>query len=252
MKDNRLLEMRIFKAVAEAGGFTAGADALGISQPYATRLVTDLERRLSVTLLHRTTRGQRLTAEGQQFLVDCNRLLDEIDEAEARVAAPTGAHSGLLRVSVPLVFGIDQVVPRIPAFLDANPGIRVQLSLSDTMSNLMEDDIDVAVRMGRLENSSLVARRLCDLRRIIVATPSYLERHGTPMTPDDLRQHHCLLWQGPLDHMNAWPFTIGGERHDIGAEFGLLRAQVALGMAGPRRDEMLTGLVELLTSASAR
>jgi DNA-binding transcriptional LysR family regulator len=218
MKDNRLLEMRVFKAVAEAGGFTAGAEALGISQPYATRLVTDLERRLSVTLLHRTTRGQRLTEEGQQFLDDCNRLLAELEQAEGRVSARTTAYTGVLRVSLPLVFGVDQVVPRIPAFLDAHPGIRVQLTLADTVSNLMEDDIDVAVRMGRLEDSSLVARRLCELRRIVVAAPAYLARHGTPGTPADLRRHRCLLWQGALDHMNVWPFMVDGERQDIAVQ----------------------------------
>jgi DNA-binding transcriptional LysR family regulator len=215
MKDNRLLEMRVFKAVAEAGGFTVAAESLGISQPYATRLVTELERRLGITLIHRTTRGQRLSEEGQQFLADCTRLLHELEQVEARVAAPTAQHSGLLRVSLPLVFGVDQIVPRLPAFLAAHPGIRLQLSLADTVSNLIDDEVDVAVRMGRLEDSSLVARRLCELRRLVVAAPAYLERRGGPHKPADLREHDCLLWQGPLDHLNVWPFLVEGQREDI-------------------------------------
>lgn len=215
MKDHRLLQMRVFKAVVEGGSFTAGAEAIGMSQPYATRLLSELEARLSVTLLHRTTRGQRLTVEGQQYLADCTRLLAEIEESEARLSATSGQLTGLLRVALPMVFGIDQIVPSLPSFLQAHPELKVQLSVADAVSDLIDDDIDVAVRMGRLEDSSMIARRLCDLRRVVVAAPSYLARNPLPLSPAELQRHTCLMWAQPLDHLNVWPFLVEGERQDI-------------------------------------
>jgi DNA-binding transcriptional LysR family regulator len=214
MIDNRLVEIRVFKAVAEIGSFTAAAEALGISQPYATRLLTELEQRLGVTLLHRSTRGQRLTEEGRDFLADCNHVLEVMEDAQAR-ASTSAQQMGLLRIGLPLVFGMDQVVPLLPQFLEAHPGLSVRISLSDSQSNLIDDEIDVVVRMGRLEDSSLVAKRLCDLRRLVVAAPSYISRHGMPAHPDELLQHQCLLWHGPLKYRNTWPFIVGDERADV-------------------------------------
>lgn len=208
MKDNRLLEMRVFRAVAEAEGFTAAAHLLGVSQPFVSETVTALERRLGVQLLRRSTRAQRLTDEGEGYLASCRRLLDEIDQAELAVRSPEPV--GELRVTAPRAFGADQIVPCLPAFMHAHPKLSVQLSLSDSLANLLEDHFDVAVRMGRLPDSTLVARTLCKLQRIVVAAPAYLERHGTPRTPADLSQHQCLLWQGQHDHLNRWPFEVDG------------------------------------------
>ena len=213
MKDNRLLEMRVFCAVAEAGGFTAAAHRFGVSQPFVSQTVNGLERRLGVQLLHRSTRMQRLTGEGEAFLASCRRLIAEIEQAEMQVRSPEP--TGELRVTAPRAFGADQIVPRLPAFLKANPKVSLQLSLSDSLANLIEENLDVAVRMGRLQDSALTSRTLCNLQRIVVAAPAYVERHGLPVTPHGLARHDCLLWPSPMDHLNRWPFTIDGRREEI-------------------------------------
>jgi len=221
MKDNRLLEMRVFCAVAQTGGFTAAAHLLGTSQPFVSETVTALERRLGVRLLHRSTRTQRLTLEGEGFLVSCRRLIDEVDAAEA--ALRTREPAGELRVTAPRAFGTDQLLPLLPAFLAAHPRIALRLSLSDATANLLEDHFDVAVRMGRLPPSSLMSRPLCRLQRVVVAAPSYLAAHVEPGLPQDLATHECLLWDGPLDHLNRWPFVVDGRPLDLPVQ-GRLRS----------------------------
>lgn len=213
MKDDRLLEMRVFKAVAESGGFTAAANLLGVSQPFVSQTVTGLEKRLGVQLLHRSTRNQRLTSEGEAYLSSARRLLDEIEQAEDLVRSNEPA--GDLRVSAPLAFGLDQVVPQLPGFLDACPKITMHLALSDTLVNLLEDNFDVAVRMGRLQDSALLSRRLCSLQRVVVASPAYIARHGQPVTPHGLTRHNCLLWQAPMDRLNRWPFIVEGVPEEV-------------------------------------
>lgn len=213
MKDNRLIEMRVFKAVAEAGSFTAAAHLLGVSQPFVSQTLANLERRLDVRLLHRSTRTQRLTSEGGAFLASCRSILAEVDLAELQVRSPEPA--GELRVTAPRAFGSDQIVPCMPAFLAAHPKISLHLSLSDSVANLLEENFDVAIRMGRLQDSSLMSRKLAKLQRIVVAAPGYVERHGLPVTPQGLERHNCLLWEPPMEHLNRWPFTINGRRHDL-------------------------------------
>ncbi|MEX2330000.1 MAG: LysR family transcriptional regulator [Marinobacter sp.] len=210
MKENRLLEMRIFKAVVDAGGFTAAAHLLGVSQPFVSQTMTSLERRLGVQLIHRSTRGHRLTGEGEQFLSACGRILNEIELAEAQVSSARSKVSGELRISAPLAFGLDQIVPLLPEAMADQPNVVFHLALSDSIANLIEDNVDVAIRMGRLTDSSLKSRKLCDLQRLVVAAPSYLEAHGLPQTPADLRRHNCLMWEGPRDHLNRWSFRIDG------------------------------------------
>ena len=215
MKDNRLLEMRVFKAVVDAGGFTAAAHVLGLSQPFVSQTITRLEDRLGVRLLHRSTRGRRLTGEGESFLASCRRILDDIEQAEAEISAARSQASGDLRISAPLAFGLDQVVPRLPDFLAQHPSVVIHLALSDSIANLIEENVDVAIRMGRLVDSTLRSRKLCDLQRVVVAAPRYLEAHGQPGRPQDLNGHNCLLWEGPLDHLNRWPFMEDGNLHTL-------------------------------------
>ncbi|MFL9902480.1 LysR family transcriptional regulator [Paraburkholderia fungorum] len=216
MKDERLLEMRVFKAVVEAGGFTAAANLLGVSQPFVSQSVNSLERRLGVQLLHRSTRTQRLTNEGERFLSSCNDILDSVEEAEAQVRS--SEPSGNLRISVPQAFGMDQLVPALPGFLSSYPKLCVHFSLSDSNVNLIEDNFDVAVRMGRLQDSSLRSRKLCDLQRIVVASPGYLAAHGTPVTPLGLSRHACLTWESPREHLNQWPFMINGRLERVAVQ----------------------------------
>lgn len=210
MKDNRLLEMRVFRAVVEAGGFRHAADRLRVSQPFVSQSVSGLEKRLGVKLLHRSTRGHRLTDEGRAYFEACVRAVDMVEAAEGEVSAATRAAAGELRVSAPIAFGTDQIVPRIPDFLKRHPGLTLALSLTDRFANLIEENIDVAVRMGRLEGSSLMSRKLCDLQRIVVAAPAYLAAHGPIAHPRDLARANCLLWEGRRGHLNRWPFLVGG------------------------------------------
>lgn len=213
MKDDRLIEMRVFRAVVEAGSFTAAAHTLGVSQPFISQSVNNLERRLGVQVLHRSTRTQRLTNEGERFLVSCREILSGIEEAEAQIRS--GDPVGDLRISAPRAFGLDQIAPVLPAFVSRYPELTVHFSLSDTLVNLIEDNFDVAVRMGQLQDSSLRSRKLCDLQRIVVASPAYIAAHGLPVTPNGLGRHNCLMWDGQHDHLNQWPFLVNGKTEKL-------------------------------------
>ena len=213
MRDDRLLEMRVFKAVVEEGSFTAASTLLGVSQSFVSQCVMNLEQRLGVKLIHRSTRASRLTDEGEMFLNSCRRILEEIEQAEVKVSS--NEPSGILRVSAPLAFGMDLVVPQIPTFLDAYPKIDFHLTLTEAPVNLLEDNIDVAVRMGELQDSSLISRRLCSLKRVVVASPLYVAKYGAPKTPQDLAHHNCVVWQPPMEWLNQWPFVVDGQRQDI-------------------------------------
>lgn len=209
MKDERLLEMRVFKAVVEAGGFTAAAHFLGASQPFVSSVITALERRLGIQLLQRSTRRHRLTPEGERFLVSCTSLIEGIEQAEAQITSSDP--SGELRISTPHAFGMDQIAPVMPGFMARHPKISVHLSLSDSRVNLITDNVDVAVRMGNLQDSSLRSRNLCQLQRIVVAAPGYVAAHGMPVTPEGLARHRCLMWGAPREQLNHWPFTVNGK-----------------------------------------
>ncbi|GAB5096119.1 LysR family transcriptional regulator [Caballeronia sp. HLA56] len=212
MKDERLTEMRIFRAVAETGGFTAAALSLDLQQPYVSRTVSALEKRLGVSLLRRSTRRLQMTQEGTQYLALCKRILEELESGEAQLSRAGQHMSGDIRVTVATSFGMDQIVPLIPAFLERYPGLRVRLSLSDTLADIIGEGFDVAIRMGNLQDSNLVSRKLCHLQRVVTASPAYIARHGVPSTPAELTRHNCLMWEPPMDHLNHWPFMVGGER----------------------------------------
>lgn len=210
MKDDRLVAMRVFLAVVKTGGFTTAAHILNVSQSFVSQTIGRLEDRLGVKLLHRSTRSQRLTAEGKRFVGACQRAIDAVDAAEAEVQGLRGQVSGDLRVTAPLAFGLDQLVPILPDFLNAYPEVDLTLSLSDDYFNLIEDQIDVAIRMGQLRDSSLVSRKLCNLQRIVVASPGFVARHGAPADPIALADYNCLLWEGVRDPLNRWPFVVDG------------------------------------------
>lgn len=211
MKDERLLSMRVFLAVVETGGFTTAAQSLGASQPFVSQTVQRLEERLGTKLLHRTTRGHRLTAEGEMFRNSAQRALEAVELAEAELQQTNAQISGHLRISAPIAFGLDRITPLLPAFLTQYPGLSLDLRLSDDSANLIDDGVDVAVRLGRLPDSSLMHRRLCALQRIIVAAPELIKIHGHPTHPNDLDQFPCLTWDGSRDHLNRWRFVVDGQ-----------------------------------------
>lgn len=202
---NRATEMLAFVRVVETGSFSAAARQLSLTPSALSKLVTRLEDRLDIRLLQRTTRRLQLTPEGEAFFNRIRPLLAALEEAENEVSAAGAAPRGLLRLHCGSAFGMHQLAPAIPRFQERYPDIELDLTISDQPPTQVEEHIDLAIRIGPLDESSLVARRICNLERAICASPSYLARHGTPRTPDDLLGHNCL-WITSLPALRRWPF----------------------------------------------
>lgn len=192
---DRLDAMLAFVAVCDAEGFAPAARRLGLSPSAVTRLVAGLEDRLGVRLLQRTTRSLKLTDAGARFLERARRILAEVEEAELSAQEERAVPRGRLVVSAPLLFGRMHVAPILSRFLDEHPEARAELELSDRFMNLVEDGIDVAVRIGALTDSGLIARRLGWTRRVLVASPSYLSAQGLPSRPEDLARHALIAFR---------------------------------------------------------
>ena len=203
---DRAAEMTAFVRSVDRGGFSAAARELGLTPSALSKLVTRLEDRLGTRLLQRTTRRLSLTPEGEVFYRRSRRILADMDEAEAEMLQAGTRPSGLLRLHCGSAFGMHQLVPAIPLILEQHPAIELDITISDEPLPAVMEGIDLAIRIGPLEESSLVARRICNLERVICAAPSYLARHGTPRTPDDLQQHNCL-WITRLPVLRRWPFA---------------------------------------------
>lgn len=205
MSGNRAGEMAAFVQVVEDGGFTAAARSLRVSPSAVSKLVARLEDRLGVRLLQRTTRRLSLTAEGRLFYERCRELLDEIAAAEELVAGSRLRPRGILRVGVSHGFGMRCLVPLVPLFAERYPEIVLELAFADRRVDLVAEGLDLAIRLGSVQDESLVARRLGEHGRIVCAAPAYLARHGTPRRPEDLLAHNCILFDQP-EHLNQWPF----------------------------------------------
>lgn len=195
----RFDDLQIFVAVVEAGSFTAAADRLGLAKSAISRRVAALEERLGATLLNRTTRRLNLTEAGTTFYDRGLTILADLDEAEAAVAAEQGELRGRLRVALPLSFGIRHMCQPIAEFCRLHPGIEFSLDLNDRQVDLVEEGADLAIRIGRLRDSSMIARRVFDARTVIAAAPDYLEQHGRPRTPQQLAGHACLVYSNLAD-----------------------------------------------------
>jgi DNA-binding transcriptional LysR family regulator len=209
---DRVTGMQVFVRVATLGSFSAAARALDLSQTMVTKHVAALEDRLGVKLLHRSTRRLVLTEGGRNYLTACERILAEIEEAEASTSLDRVEPRGTLRLNVPLTFGFRQVVPALTEFSRRYPAVSFDLGLADRNVDLMEEGWDLAIRIGRLKDSSLVARRLAACRTIVCASPAYLKQHGIPQTVDDLTQHNCLGYTLPsVIGANRWAFGIDGD-----------------------------------------
>jgi DNA-binding transcriptional LysR family regulator len=205
---DRLHEMEVFVAVAEASGFAKAGARLRMSPPAVTRAVSSLEHRLGTRLLHRTTRSVRLTEAGLRFLADAKRLLGEIEGAERAASGEGGAPAGLLSVTAPVTLGRAVVSPVVSEFLGAHPRVSASVLLVDRVVNLVEEGIDVAVRIGHLPDSTLVARRVGEVRRVLVASPGYLSEHGAPGAPAELKRHAIIELRG-LAPSREWRFVDG-------------------------------------------
>jgi len=205
---DKLKQMESFVAVALRGSLTAAAKAEGVAPAIVGRRLDALEQRLGVKLLTRTTRRMTLTQEGTAFLEDCQRLLTELGNAEASVSAGGIQASGQLRLTAPAGFGRRHVAPLVPWFRELHPEVTVSLNLSDRVINLAAEGFDCAVRVGDLPDSSLVSVRLADNRRMCVATPGYLARHGRPAHPSDLQRFDCLTLSSDASQTRGWAFNL--------------------------------------------
>lgn len=199
---DRLKQIEAFVSVAIRGSLSAAARLEGVTPAIIGRRIDALEARLGARLLLRTTRKLTLTFEGQAFLEDCQRLLNDLANAEAAVSLGGLKASGDLRISAPAGFGRQHVAPLVGDFMKANPEVRVNLNLSDRIVDLINENIDCAIRIGELTDSSLVSVRLGEMRRMVVASPAYLVEHGVPRTPADLARHNCLS----LGQQRGWSF----------------------------------------------
>ena len=188
-----LEEMAVFARVVALGSLSAAARELGTSPARVSRRLSALEGRLGVRLVNRTTRTLNLTVEGSRYYEACTRVLADVQEADAEVAAGRVEPRGALKVALPASFGHQHVAPLVPKFAERYPKVQLALSLSDRSVNVMDEGFDVAVCIADLRDSSLAARRLAPNRRVVCASPAYLAAHGTPRTPEDLAKHNCLV-----------------------------------------------------------
>jgi DNA-binding transcriptional LysR family regulator len=199
-------EMRSFVAVVEAGSFVGGAETIGFSKQAVSRHVAELEQRLGVRLLHRTTRRLSLTDDGATFFTRARELLAEVDELEAELASGTAEPSGRLRVNAPLTFGILHLAHLWGRFAERYPKISLDVNLSDRIVDLVEEGYDLAVRISDMPSSGLIGRRLASTRMVLCASPRYLEMHGIPSTPDELKDHPMISYSY-LATGDEWEFT---------------------------------------------
>ena len=209
---DKLKAFETFVAVATKGSLTAAARAEGVAPAIIGRRLDALEEHLGVKLLVRTTRRITLTHEGSAFLEDCQRLLSDVANAEASVSAGGVKASGHLRITAPAGFGRRHVAPLVPPFRELHPDVTISLNLSDRVVDLAAEGFDCAVRVGDMPDSSLVSVRMADNRRLCVATPAYLARHGTPQHPSELLQHTCLTLSSDASQTRGWAFQLPTEQ----------------------------------------
>ncbi|MGO4642816.1 LysR family transcriptional regulator [Mesorhizobium sp. 2RAF45] len=205
---DRLEAMSLFVAAVEAGSLSAAARRFGVPLATVSRKVSDLERHLNTRLLNRSTRRLTPTDAGEAYLAACRRILDDVGEAERAAAGEYSAPTGELAITAPVVFGRLHVLPVVTGFLSAYPDVDIRLTLADRITQLVEDHFDLALRIGQLPDSSLVAIGVGSIRRVVCASPAYLAEHGTPTIPEDLGTHDCITFEG-LSSAAPWSFAKG-------------------------------------------
>lgn len=203
---DRFAALEAFARVAETGSFSAAARRLRTSKSAVSRHVAALEADLGVRLIHRTTRSLTLTEAGRGYFERASRILADLAEADQSLSRMQMAPRGRLRVNAPMSFGYRHLAPAIPDFLARYPDVIVELTMNDRFVDLVDEGFDVAVRIGSLADSSLVARRLAPIRRVVCASPGYLAARGSPASPDDLKAHDCIGYS-VLDQPQEWRFV---------------------------------------------
>jgi len=218
---DRLESMAVLLAAVEAGSLSAAGRKLGMPLATVSRKVADLESHLNARLLNRSSRKLTLTDAGEAYVAACRRILDAVEEAERDVAGEYVAPRGELTISAPVLFGALYVMPIVIAFLEAFPEIDMRVMLSDRVVNLLEERVDVAVRSGELPDSSLRARRLGTIRRVICGSPAYLQEHGTPVDPSELSAHTCITFES-LAAADAWRFVVNQSESSVAVRSRLI------------------------------
>ena len=202
---NKLREIECFIAVAELGSFVKAADALNVSKAAVSRTILELEARLGARLMQRTTRRLSLTEAGSLYLERCKHIVSALEDADQMLTVGNTDPTGLLRINVPQTFGVLHLVKVWPCLLRRYPGIKLDITLSDRIVDIIEEGYDLAIRIARLPNSSLIYRKLASTRILVCASPEYLEKHGTPQHPDDLKDHMVMGYSYSADK-DEWHF----------------------------------------------
>ncbi|HEY2032147.1 MAG TPA: LysR substrate-binding domain-containing protein [Rhizomicrobium sp.] len=255
---DRLQELAVFVRAAESGSFSRAARELDLSQPSVSRIVSDLEARLGVKLLLRTTRSVTVTDAGALFLERAREILSQMEDAED-AARGVDSLRGTIRLALPVIYGTREVIPRLPKFLARHPLLRVEMTVSDERQNLVAEGADVAIRLGVLTDSSFGSRKLATLDRVLVASRAYLKARGTPKTPADLAGHDCIFGPGGFGRA-SWSFKRRNTIVSVDVQgrivtnsgpgvFASVMAGLGIGMASSVmfRDELKSGrLVRLL------
>jgi len=224
---DRLAAMETFVYVVETGSFSAAARRLNIGQPAVSKTIAQLEKRLAVSLLLRSTRGLTPTEAGLAYFERAKRAIDEANEADNAARGSASGLSGNLRISAAVTFGRLHVIPHLGAFLDQHPQLNIDLMLDDRNINLVEEGIDVALRLGALTDSGLTARKIADCRRVVLGTPAYFAKQGEPNCPAELSKHQAVVYN--LGGGTTWQFTKGAEQQPVIIS-GRLRVSAAEGV----------------------
>jgi DNA-binding transcriptional LysR family regulator len=210
--DFDLKSLELFSRIATLGAFAKAGEEQQLSPTATSQRIQTLEKQIGIKLFHRTTRAISLTPDGENFLIHARRILESVEDAKHELARSGHVISGMIRVSASLSFAINHILPHLTEFLDLYPQIDIKLDLSDTVVDLVEQGYDLAIRVGTLASSSLIAKKLVDNPRVLVASPAYLARHPAPETPSDLKKHTCIL----LGENRLWSL-IGpdGKKYDV-------------------------------------
>jgi|SRR5690554_313563 len=240
-----LNDLSLFIRVVETGSFTAAAESLNVQKSTISRRIAQLEDTLGIRLIQRTTRKLKLTPEGEELFNRAQPLVDDLEAVQDDISASKTELRGRLRLTMPTEIGVFMMNEVITSFMQTYPRLEVDVELSTRTVDLIEEGVDLALRLGPLPNSSLIARHIAGLHRGLFATPEYLEQHGMPQTPDDLAHHQCISLLKPFDHLrftnwnDSEPVTMGGRLRTNSMSF--VREMILQGMGVGRLPEVFCG-----------